>query len=206
MKANFTVRMPKLTEEKTFVIVKPDGVKRGLVGEVMRRIEQRGLKIVALEMIWATEKEMDTHYPKDKAWVTNLGANTLKTYREFKIPVDLKKEYGSADPYKIGVQVRSWLLDFMTSGPVVKIGVEGIHAIRMVRKIVGPTIPAFAEMGTIRGDYSIDSPALANANKRALRNLIHASGNLAEARNELALWFKKSQIHHYKRSEEDVMF
>ena len=198
--------MKKLTEEKTFVIVKPDGVKRGLTGEVIRRIEQRGLKIVALEMIWATRKEMDRHYPKDKTWITGLGANTLKTYQEFKIPVDLKKEFGADDPYKIGFKVRGWLLDFMTEGPVVKIAIEGVHAIRMVRKIVGPTIPAFAEMGTIRGDFSVDSPALANANKRALRNLIHASGNPAEAKNELGLWFKKNQIHSYKRSEDDVMF
>src|SRR3989344_1206741 len=131
--------MQKLTEEKTFVIVKPDGVKRGLVGEVIRRIEQRGLKIIALEMIWATRPEIDRH-----------------------------------DPNKIGLKVRGWLLDFMTEGPVVKIAIEGVHAIRMVRKIVGQTIPAFAEMGTIRGDYSIDSPALANAHKRAVRNLIHA--------------------------------
>ncbi|OHA10017.1 MAG: nucleoside-diphosphate kinase [Candidatus Sungbacteria bacterium RIFCSPLOWO2_02_FULL_48_13b] len=198
--------MQKLTEEKTFVIVKPDGVKRGLVGEVIRRIEQRGLKIIALEMIWATRPEIDRHYPKNKAWVTGLGNNTLKTYNEFKIPVDIKKEYGTTDPYKIGLKVRGWLLDFMTEGPVVKIAIEGVHAIRMVRKIVGQTIPAFAEMGTIRGDYSIDSPALANANKRALRNLIHASGNPAEAKNELRLWFKKNQIHSYKRSEEDAMF
>ncbi|MBI2054807.1 MAG: nucleoside-diphosphate kinase [Candidatus Sungbacteria bacterium] len=198
--------MHKLTEETTFVIVKPDGVKRGLVGEVIRRIEQRGLKIVALEMIWATRKEMDKHYPKDRAWITNLGANTLKTYQEFKIPVNLKKEYGTSDPHKIGLKVRGWLLDFMISGPVVKIGVEGLHAIKMVRKIVGPTIPAFAEMGTVRGDFSVDSPALANANRRAIHNLIHASGNLAEARNELKMWFKKNQIHVYKRSEEDTMF
>jgi len=76
--------MKKLTEEKTFVIVKPDGVKRGLTGEVIRRIEQRGLKIVALEMIWATRKEMDRHYPKDKTWITGLGANTLKLIRNSK--------------------------------------------------------------------------------------------------------------------------
>jgi len=94
----------------------------------------------------------------------------------------------------------------MTEGPVVKIAIEGVHAIRMVRKIVGPTIPAFAEMGTIRGDFSVDSPALANANKRALRNLIHASGNPAESKNELRLWFKKNRLHSYKRSEDDVMF
>ncbi|MBI3627719.1 MAG: nucleoside-diphosphate kinase [Candidatus Sungbacteria bacterium] len=198
--------MPKLHEETTFVIVKPDGVKRGLSGEIIRRIEQRGLKIVALEMIWATAKEMDLHYPKDKAWITGLGTNTIRGYTEFKIPVNFKKEYGSADPYKIGLRVRKWLVDFMTSGPVVKMAIQGVHAIKMVRKIVGPTIPALAEMGTIRGDYSIDSPALANGRKRAVRNIIHASGNSAEAAHELRMWFRRNQIHAYTRSEEDVMF
>lgn len=198
--------MPKFKEERTFVIVKPDGVKRGLTGEILRRIEQRGLKIIGLEMIWATRSEMDKHYPKDKAWITNLGTNTLKTYEEFKIPIDIKKEYGTSDPYKIGLIVRGWLLDFMISAPVVKIAVEGVHAIRMVRKIVGSTIPAFAEMGTVRGDYSVDSPVLANEGRRAVRNLVHASGNPGEAKNELSLWFKKGQVHSYNRSDEEVMF
>ena len=198
--------MAKFKEERTFVIVKPDGIKRGLTGEIIRRIEQRGLKVIGLEMIWAKPAEMDKHYPKDKGWITGLGTNTLKTYEEFKIPIDIKKEYGTTDPYKIGLQVRKWLVDFMTSAPVVKIAVEGVHAIRMVRKIVGPTIPAFAEMGTIRGDYSVDSPVLANEGRRAVRNLIHASGNPDEAKNELSLWFKKNQIHSYKRSDEEVMF
>lgn len=195
-----------LHEERTFVLVKPDGVKRGLTGEIIRRIEQRGLKVVGLEMIWATPAEMDKHYPKSKEWITGLGNNTLRTYDEFKIPVNIKKEYGSTDPYRIGLQVRKWLVDFMVSGPMVKMVIEGVHAIRMVRKIVGPTIPAFAEMGTIRGDYSVDSPALANMGKRAVRNLIHASGNPEEAENELKLWFKKGQIHGYRRSDEEIMF
>lgn len=198
--------MQKPHEERTLVLIKPDGVKRGLVGEVLARIEKRGLKIIALEMIWPTKAEMDKHYPKDTEWITGLGRNTAKSYEEFKIPSTLTDDYGTEDHHKIGMMVRAWLVDFMVSGPIVKIVVEGLHAIRMVRKIVGPTIPAFAEMGTIRGDFSVDSPVLANVQKRAVRNLIHASGNPEEAQHEIALWFTPKEIHAYKRSEEDTMF
>ena len=198
--------MSKLQEEKTVVIIKPDGVKRGLTGEIIRRIEQRGLKIIALEMIWATKEQMDAHYPKDREWITNLGRNTARAYEEYKLATTIREDYGTDDLFEVGKLVRQWLIDFMTSGPIVKMVVSGLHAIAMVRKIVGPTIPSFAEMGTIRGDFSVDSPALANAAHRAVRNLVHASGNAAEAENELALWFAPEQIHAYKRAEEDVMF
>lgn len=193
-------------QEKTVVIIKPDGVKRGLVGEIVSRIEQRGLKIIALDMVWATKEEMDKHYPKDREWVTNLGQNLIRSSQEFNIPADLQKEYGTEDLHEVGQKVREWLVDFMTSGPIVKMVVEGIHAIKMVRKIVGPTIPSFAEMGTIRGDFSVDSPAFANPSQRAVHNLIHASGNLQEAEHELKHWFNEKQIHSYKRAEEDIMF
>ncbi|MBI2623959.1 nucleoside-diphosphate kinase [Candidatus Parcubacteria bacterium] len=195
-----------VTQERTVVIIKPDGVKRGLVGEITHRIEQRGLKVIALNMIWATERQMEWHYPKDRAWVANLGENTLKTYAQYEPKADIKAEYGTADAYKIGLQVRRWLVEFMASGPIVKMIVEGVHAIDMVRKLVGKTIPAYAEMGTIRGDYSIDSPLLANRNRRAVRNIVHASGNPAEAAHEIEHWFSPEEIHDYKRAEEDIMF
>jgi len=198
--------MADLREEKTVVIIKPDGVKRGLTGEIIRRIEQRGLKIIALEMVWATEAEMDAHYPKDREWITNLGQNFFRTVEKYNLALDAEKEFGTTDPYEIGTLVRQWLLDFMVSGPLVKMVVGGVHAIEMVRKLVGPTIPAFAEMGTVRGDFSVDSPALANLEKRAIRNLIHASGNSVEAGNEIKLWFTPKDIHDYKRAEEDIMF
>ncbi len=198
--------MANLREEKTVVIVKPDGVKRGLVGEIIRRIEQRGLKIIALEMFQATPKQMDAHYPKDREWITNLGRNTARSYEEYKISTTLTEDYGTEDLFEIGVMVRKWLIDFMASGPLVKMVVSGLHAIAMVRKIVGPTIPSFAEMGTLRGDFSVDSPALANVQRRAVHNLAHASGNPEEAAHELSIWFTPKEVHDYKRAEEDIMF
>lgn len=196
----------QLKEEKTLVLIKPDGVKRGLIGEIIGRIEQRGLKIIALEMFWPSKEEMDAHYPKDKDWITGLGKNTARAYEEYKMPTTLMEDYGTEDLYEIGKSVRAWLIDFMVSGPLVKMVVSGLHAIPMVRKIVGSTIPSLADMGTIRGDFSVDSPALANIQKRAVHNVVHASGNEEEAKNEINLWFSSDEIHEYQRAEEDIMF
>lgn len=198
--------MANLKEEKTVVIVKPDGVKRGLVGEIIRRIEQRGLKIIALDMMWAAREQMDAHYPKDREWIAGLGKNTKRAYEEYKVSNSLQDDFGTDDLFEVGKMVREWLVSYMISGPLVKMVVKGLHAIPMVRKIVGHTIPSFAEMGTIRGDFSVDSPALANAQKRAIHNLVHASGNAEEAENEIKLWFSPEGIHDYKRAEEDIMF
>jgi nucleoside-diphosphate kinase len=191
-------------EAKTLLIIKPDGVKRGLVGEILKRIEDRGLKIIALAMVWATPSQMDKHYPKDEDWIKRLGEKTLNTYNKY--GMDPIRELGTDDPLKIGKMVRKWLIDFMTAGPLVKAIIQGIHAIDMVRKIAGNTMPALSEMGTVRGDYSVDSAAAANRDKRAVHNLVHASETQAEAENEIKLWFSEKEIHDYKRGDEDIMF
>ena len=196
--------MSKFKEEKTLVLIKPDGVKRGLIGEIIRRIEQRGLKIIALEMFWPKPHDLDKHYSHNENYLRSLGEKSLATYHKFNL--DPHKELGTSDTVTIGRLVRSWLIDFMTSGPILKMVVQGLHAVEMVRKLVGDTMPANAEMGTIRGDFSVDSAALANSEKRAVHNLIHASGSLAEAELEISLWFKPDEIHEYKRAEEDIMF
>lgn len=196
--------MSKLTQEKTLVIIKPDGIKRGLVGEIIHRIEQRGLKIIALKMVHATKDQIDSHYPKDPAWIHRLGEKSLATYRKYGI--DPAKLLGTDDADEIGKMVRSWVMDYLSSAPLVKIVVEGVHAIDMVRKLCGNTLPNLAEMGTIRGDYSVDSPALANSDKRAVHNIVHASETPEEAVHEIAYWFTPKEIHDYKRAEEDIMF
>lgn len=191
-------------EERTFMLVKPDGVKRGLVGECIARIEQRGLKIIALKMILASEKMARGHYPGTDEWMRGMGEKTLESYAKY--GKDPKKELGTADPLKIGKMIYGWNTDFLTSGPMVAMIISGIHAVDMVRKIVGKTLPSFAEMGTIRGDFSVDSPVLANDAKRAIRNLVHASGDPDEAAHEIKHWFSADEIHAYKRAEEDIMF
>jgi len=191
-------------EEKTMVLIKPDGVKRGLIGEIISRFERRGLKIISLEMIWASKKQIDGHYPKEPKWVNRLGEKTLNSYRQYGF--DPMKELGTENTAKIGKYVRSWLVDFMTSGPMVKMVVKGIHAIDMVRKVVGSSMPALAEMGTIRGDFSVDDATAANRDKRAIHNIIHASETPGEAEHELGFWFAAEDIFDYKRAEEDIMF
>lgn len=191
-------------EEKTVLIIKPDGVKRGLIGEIISRIEKRGLKIISLQMIWATKDQIDGHYPKDEAWLKRIGEKTIKNYQTYGL--NLKNELGTDDTLEIGKLVRNWLIDYMTSGPLVKIVVKGIHAVDMVRKIAGSTMPAQAEMGTIRGDFSVDDATVANKDKRAIHNIVHASENNSEAEHELNYWFSPEDIHDYKRAEEDIMF
>ncbi len=180
--------------ERTLVLIKPDGVERQLVGEIITRFEKAGLRIVGLGIVKPTKKLINRHYPKNRTWVENLGYNLIKTVEEAKLKIDLEKDYGVKNVYELGLKIRQWLIDFMSSGPVVKIALEGPMAVSVVRKLVGKTIPYLAEPGTIRGDYSIDSPLLANLQKRPIKNLIHASGNLKEAKYELKLWFKKDEL------------
>jgi len=184
-------------EEKTFVMIKPDGVRKGLIGEIIQRLEQRDLKVVALEMFQPTYSEMDNHYPKTQAWINRLGERTSATYAKY--GHDLKRDFGTTDLSKVGKTVRKWLIDYMVSAPLVKMVVQGVHAVDMVRKIVGPTMPYLAEMGTIRGDYSADSAISANIEKRAIYNLLHASETPEEAKHEIKHWFGKKTIFKYKR-------
>lgn len=190
-------------EERTYLMIKPDGVKRGLIGEIISRVEKRGLKIIALEMVHATKDQIDEHYPKDDAWLKRIGEKTLKNYATYGLDI---KKLGTDDPKQIGLMVRGWLLDFLTSGPMVKMVVEGIHAIAMIRKLAGKTLPSESELGTIRGDFSIDDATAANADQRAIHNLVHASETPEESNHEIHFWFAADKIYDYKRAEEDTMF
>ena len=197
--------MSDLMKERTVVLVKPDGVKRALIGEVIHRFEKAGLKIVALKMVWVDKEMVSKHYPDSRTeLLEGIGKKTLDTYEKY--GKDPKEELGTMDPLEIGRMVNSWNIDLLTSGPVIAILLEGIHAIDNVRMMAGNTLPVFAAPGTIRGDFSIDSPALANTRKRSVRNIVHASGNTEEAKYEEQLWFRESEIYDYKRVDEEVMF
>lgn len=189
-------------EETTFLMVKPDAVRRGLTGEIIRRIEQVGLKIVGLEMLKPSRAQVDDHYPKDQGWIKRLGEKTLATYEKYGF--DAKTELGTDNPAKIGPLVRKWLLAFMTSAPVVVMVIRGVHAVTMVRKLAGNTMPSEAPLGTIRGDFSVDSAAVANRDQRAVFNLVHASETEDEAKHEIKHWFGQAVIHDYKRTDDEV--
>ncbi len=183
--------------ERTLVILKPDAVERGIVGDIISRFEKVGLKIVATKMIIATEELVNAHYPKDRTeFIKGLGQKTLDNYKD--LGMDAKKEFGTEDAHEIGLQVQKWLVDFLTAGPAIAMVVEGPHSIEVVRKLCGFTLPSMAPPGTIRGDYSFDSSSLANAAKRPIKNLIHASGDAEEAAHEIGLWFNSDEIYDYE--------
>lgn len=184
-------------EEKTFVMVKPDGVRKGLVGEVISRFERHDLKIVALEMFQPTHDQLDNHYPKNEEWVTRLGTKTSSTYEKYGF--DLIADFGTNEASKIGPEIRKWLIDYMKSAPLVKMVVQGVHAVDIVRKLAGDTLPYKAAVGTIRGDFSIDSPALANKEKRAVANILHCSETPEESAHEIKHWFGTASMYDYKR-------
>jgi nucleoside-diphosphate kinase len=184
-------------EEQTYVMIKPDGVRKGLIGEIIKRFEQRDLKIVALEMTQPLYEQMDNHYPKKEEWITRLGEKTKATYEKY--GYDLFADFGTDDTSKIGPEVRKWVIDFMMSAPVVKMIVQGVHAVDVVRKVAGETMPYKAAAGTIRGDFSIDSPALANKERRAVMNVVHCSETPEEAEHEIKHWFPNFETYNYKR-------
>jgi len=190
--------------EKTVVLLKPDAVKRGLIGDILSRFEKAGFKMIALKMVWVNENLVAKHYPDSKDYLVTVGKKTLKSYEEY--GRDPNEELGTKDAYEIGQMVRKWNIEFLSSGPVVAILLQGLHAVDAVRMIVGNTLPRFAEPGTIRGDYSLDSPILANMQKRTVKNMIHASGSVEEAKFEEELWFRQNEIHEYKRADEEIMF
>jgi nucleoside-diphosphate kinase len=183
--------------ERTLVVLKPDAVQRGLAGEIIGRFEKIGLKIIGAKMFKPDQDLGNKHYPKERReWVEGLGNNTLRSYKEQGL--DVKQQFGSEDPHAIGLIVHKWLVDFISSGPVLAMILEGPHAIGVVRKLIGSTTPETADPGTIRGDYSFDSPAAANAGQRPIRNLVHASGNKEEADFEINLWFGADELFDYE--------
>lgn len=182
--------------ERTLIIIKPDAVQRGIIGDIISRFEKVGLKFVGMKMFVPEDDRLTRHYPTDRReFIEGMGQKTLDNYSD--LGIDPKEMFGHADPYKIGLQVREWLVDFMKSGPVIAAVLEGPHAVEIVRKIRGFTLPSAAQPGTITGDYSFDSSSLANAGKRSIKNLVHASGNKAEAEHEIPIWFEADELHNY---------
>ena len=190
--------------ERTLILVKPDGVQRALSGTILARFEQVGLKIVGLKMVQAQRAVLERHYPADEAWVGTIGGKTREAFESYGL--DVRAMMGTDDPLTIGRQVRGWLIEFMQTTPVIAAVLEGVHAVSITRKIVGKTLPVFAEPGTIRGDFSTDAPTVANAGRRPVRNLIHASGTVEEAEQEVALWFTPQELYAYRRADEEAMF
>lgn len=187
-------------KEQTLVVIKPDGVQRSLIGEILRRIERTGLKLVGIKMIVPTSDFVRAHYTLDQNWLLSVGNKAIKGMED----KGLKPE--SADPTVMGNMVLDSLERYFTSGPVVAMVWQGAHATAVVRKVVGSTEPLSSDVGTIRGDFVIDSYPLSNGNGRAVRNLVHASGSPEEARAEIAHWFMPEELIAYRLVSEQILY
>jgi nucleoside-diphosphate kinase len=190
-----------MSSERTLLIVKHDGVARGLMGEIIKRVERTGLKLIALEFLNSTQDLGENHYPRTEKWLSKVGNRTLGDYNNKGL--DAKEILGTDDPIEIGRLVKKWLVDYLAVGPVLAMIWEGPQSVKIVRKIAGDTIPANALPGTIRGDFGFDDPELANKHNRPIYNLVHASGEVAEANEEIALWFTGKEVHTYKDYSDD---
>lgn len=197
-------KIHEIKNQQTFCIIKPDGVKRNLSGQILSRLENTGLKIVALNMQQATKEQVKKHYPvNDTNWVERIGDKGLSTFES--LGLDPIESLGTNNKREIGEKVVESLIDYMISGPIICLVVEGIQAVEVVRKLAGHTLPFKAETGTIRGDFSADSPAVANVEGRAIHNLFHASETVEEAQKEIELWFGKNLIN-YNLAGEEILY
>lgn len=163
--------------QKTLVLIKPDGVKRNLIGKIINYYEEGGLVVKELKMIQADPELVKQHYPEDEEYLRSIGEKSQKS------------DPTITDVVGQGRKVVGWLQDYLTMGPIVAMVLEGEEAVPLVRKITGFTDPTQADKGTIRGDLGEDSIVKANAENRPCYNMIHASGNPEEAEKELSIWF-----------------
>ncbi len=191
--------MENSKRERSFVLVKPDGVQRSLVGEIIKRIERTGLKLSAVKMLVPNEDQCWKHYNKDDAWFLEKGTKTLETRKAKGLAIEKEAiEYGK--------DIMRGNVSFLTAGPIVAMVWEGNQAVGVIKKIVGGTEPLTSDVGTIRGDLTIDSYELSNIDGRAVRNLIHCSDEPSEAEREINLWFDKSEIIDYRLIGEAILY
>ncbi|MEK7605598.1 MAG: nucleoside-diphosphate kinase [Patescibacteria group bacterium] len=190
--------------QQALIIIKPDAVQRGLMGKILKRFEDVGLKIVAFKFEWADREKIIAHYPETDEWFGKVGQRTLKNYGAKGL--EAKEMLGTDDPVAIGKMVKSWLIDYMSESPLLFAVVEGYETIHIVRKLCGDTNPMNALPGTIRGDFSHDNIDLANGRRRPLRNIIHGTDAVEEASKEINLWFRPEELHTYARADEEIMF
>jgi nucleoside-diphosphate kinase len=186
-------------EERTLVILKPDTIQRSLMGEVIRRFERTGLKFSAMKMFVATEEQLLKHYNKTDEWFLKKGNRIIEDLKTHGLPVEKEAiEYGK--------DIIRTIVHYMTAAPVVAMILEGNQAVAVVTKLVGTTEPATSDVGTIRGDFTVDSYGHSSYENRAVRNLVHQSESPEEAEREIAIWFTEDEIMSYVTAQERIMY
>jgi nucleoside-diphosphate kinase len=188
------------SKERTLVIIKPDGIQRALIAEIIGRYERLGLKMVGLKMLVPTMEQVEGHYTLDPNWRRVTGEKTINSYKSRGLTPP------SEDPLEITAKILKNLKKYLTAGPVIAMVWEGAHSVELVRKVTGGTEPRGAAVGTIRGDFVVDSYIMSDQDDRAVRNLIHGSGSVEEANMEIPHWFKKDELVDYKVSHEDIIY
>lgn len=186
-------------KERTFVILKPDAIQRGLVGDILSRFEKVGLKTVAMKMIVATEDQCFAHYNKSDEWYESKGAKVVDNMKARGVePTKEAIEYGK--------DIVRALAKYMTAGPSVCLVLEGNKSVNVITKLVGGTEPTTSDIGTIRGDLTVDSYEAANMDGRAVRNLVHCSESPEEASREIPIWFTASEIIAYNHIQDAILY
>lgn len=188
-----------MIKEQTFVAIKADAIQRHLIGEIISRFERRGLKLVGCKMVVPTKEKVSLQYPDEERWYRNVGEKTLKSRREKGIADD-------RDPVEIGKWVRKMLLNSWIGHPILAMVWQGAHAVELARKTIGHTNPYDANIGTIRGDFTVESYELADLLEHPVRNLVHAAGSREEAEKEIAIWFEEGELVDYKLITEEILY
>lgn len=183
--------------ERTVIAVKPDGIQRGLVGEIMSRFEKAGMKLVAAKLIVPTKEQVKKHYYSEE-WLLSTGTKTIESYAKKGIKLDKK-------PKEVGMMTLEKLVNYLSDRPMMFMVWEGPGVVTIGRKIIGHTAPELADVGSIRGDYSLESYEMADGLDRALYNLTHASGSVEDAEKEMKLWFNKDEIYEYDLFIEELV-
>ncbi|MGI0100178.1 MAG: nucleoside-diphosphate kinase [Candidatus Micrarchaeaceae archaeon] len=185
--------------ERTLMLVKPEGVKRALIGRIISRMEDSGLKVVAIKMVVPDSKTAGVHYIADKKWLNDTGSRTIQAYRDKGVVI---KE----TPVQVATRIRNLLIKSLAGNPVVAIVFEGNEAAFVARKITGSTEPRKADPSTIRGLFSTDSYELSDSIGRPIRNIVHASEDAKTAKREIGVWFSPKELIQYKRADEDALY
>ncbi len=185
--------------ERTLVIIKPDGVQRGLIGDILSRLERTGLKFSAFKFLVPQEDQCWKHYNKDETWFRTKGDRIVEDRKNHGLPIE-------KDAIEYGRDIIAANVSFFTSGPVLAVVIEGNQAVAVVKKIVGGTEPTTSDVGTIRGDLTIDSYELSSVDNRAVRNLIHCSDSPEEAEREIPIWFDAQEIVKYRLVQEQILY
>jgi nucleoside-diphosphate kinase len=189
----------QIHKQRSMVLLKPDAIQRTLVGEVIRRIERTGLKITAMKMIVATRAQIIEHYHKDDAWYLKKGTKIVEDRTANNLPIEKQ-------PIDYGRDIIEQNVRFMLAGPMIALVVEGAMAPTVIKKITGNTAPTLSDVGTIRGDLSIDSYEHAAIDGRAIRNVLHCSENVEDAEREIGVWFTPEEIIAYRLVQEEILY